>query len=201
MLVQELMSSGVVTLRPETTITTAGRILLESDITAAPVVDDDGHLVGIVSRRDLLVGRELDDPRAHLIPPHGDPPEPPHLVHDVMTHNVVVIAPQDDDAHAAQIMLKHGLASLPVIAHGELVGMISATDILRSHTHSDAEIARTLRERFFEYGEAHPLGTVDVTDGVVTIADSDSPLTARIAEAVAETTEGVVGVHIEPTRP
>jgi CBS-domain-containing membrane protein len=201
MLVHELMSRGVVTVRPETTIMEAGRTLLETAVTAAPVLDDDGHVVGIVSRRDLVVGRELDDPRAHLIPVHGDTTEPPQLVHDVMSHNVVVIAPRDDDAHAAQIMLQHGLASLPVIDHGALVGMISVTDILRSHTHPDAEIARTLRERFFEYGESHPLGTVDVTDGVVTIADTDSPLTARIAEAVAETTEGVVGVHVEPNRP
>ncbi len=118
-----------------------------------------------------------------------------------MTRNVIVIAPIDDDAHAARIMLEHGLASLPVLEHGELVGMISVTDILRSHTHSDAEIARTLRERFFEYGESHPLGTVSVDDGVVTVTDTDSPLTTRIAEAVAETTEGVVGVHIEPSQP
>jgi CBS domain-containing protein len=195
MLVQELMTHPVVTVHPETTISAAGRLLLDRDITAAPVVDDDGAVVGVVSRRDLLVGRELEDPRAHLIPPHGDTPEPPHLVHDVMTHDVVVVTPQDDDAHAADLMLKHGLASLPVIDHGRLTGMLSATDILRSHTHTDAEIARALRQRFFEYGESHPLGQVEVEDGVVTISDVESPLTARIAEAVAETTEGVVGVR------
>jgi CBS domain-containing protein len=199
MLVRELLTRSVVTVRPETTISRAGQLLLDNDVTAAPVVDDDLHVVGIVSRRDLLVGREIDDPRAHLIPAHGDTPEPPHLVHDVMTRNVIVIAPTDDDAHAARIMLEHGLASLPVLEQGELVGMISVTDILRSHTHSDAEIARALRERFFEYGESHPLGTVSVDDGVVTVTDSESPLTTRIAEAVAETTEGVVGVHIEPS--
>jgi CBS domain-containing protein len=201
MLVRELMTRSAATVRADTTISRAGELLLDSDITAAPVVDDNGHVIGIVSRRDLLAGREIDDPRAHLIPAHGDSPEPPHLVHDVMTRNVIVIAPIDDDAHAARIMLEHGLASLPVLEHGELVGMISVTDILRSHTHSDAEIARTLRERFFEYGESHPLGTVSVDDGVVTVTDTDSPLTTRIAEAVAETTEGVVGVHIEPSHP
>jgi CBS domain-containing protein len=198
MLVQELMTQELVTVHPGTSITEAARTLLDKGITAAPVVDDTGALVGIVSRRDLLVGREIEDPRAHLAAVQPGTAEPPHLVREVMSGDVVTLAPTEDDAHAARLMIDQGYASLPVTHNDQLVGMLSATDILRSHTHSDAEIAQALRQRFAEYGESHSLGRVRVDDGVATISDAANPMTARIAEAVAETTEGVVGVRSAP---
>jgi CBS-domain-containing membrane protein len=198
MLVHELMTRDVTTFRAETPIVEAARILLDGDITAAPVVYEDGTLVAIVSRRDLIHGREIKDPRAHLAPVHDTEGEPPHVVRQVMSRDLITVLPDDDTARAAKLMLDHGVASLPVVSHGRVVGMISVTDILRSHTHTGEEIADTLRNRFFEYGDCQPLGTVTVEDGVVTIADSDNSLSAIIAEAVAETTEGVIGVRTEP---
>jgi CBS domain-containing protein len=97
-------------------------------------------------------------------------------------------------------MIEHGVASLPVVDDGRLVGMISVTDILRAHTHSDEEIADQLRQRFFDYGDSHSLGDVTVNDGVVTITGSSDHLSEVIAEAVAETTEGVVGVRTGKAR-
>jgi CBS-domain-containing membrane protein len=200
MLVHELMTRDVTTVQLETPIVEAARMLLDGDITAAPVVYENGALVGIVSRRDLIKDREIEDPRAHLAPVHDTPGEPPHVVREVMTREIVTVGPEDDTARASRLMLDHGLASLPVTDDGHLVGMISVTDILRSHTHTDEEITEALRERFFEYGDSHPLGSVTVEDGVVTISDTESHLTAVIAEAVAETTEGVVGVRTKPVR-
>lgn len=195
MLVHELMTHDVTTFRAETPIVEAARILLDGDITAAPVVYENGTLVGVVSRRDLIRGREIEDPRAHLAPVHDTEGEPPHVVRQVMSTAVITVRPDDDTARAARLMLDNGLASLPVVSHDHVVGMISVTDILRSHTHTDDEIAEALRERFFEYGESHPLGAATVEDGVVTIVDAESDLTAAIAEVVAETTEGVVLVR------
>jgi CBS-domain-containing membrane protein len=195
MLVHELMSRDVTTFRAETPIVEAARILLDGDITAAPVVYENGALVGIVSRRDLIRGREIEDPRAHLAPVHDTEGERPHVVRQVMSTDVVTVRPDDDTARAATLMLDQGLASLPVVSQHRVVGMISVTDILRAHTHTDEEIAEALRERFFEYGESRPLGAVTVEDGYVTITDAENHLTAVIAEAVAETTEGVVGVR------
>ena len=71
MLVHELMSRDVTTVRAETPIVEAARILLEADITAAPVVYEDGTLVAIVSRRDLILGREIDDPVRRACPCAG----------------------------------------------------------------------------------------------------------------------------------
>lgn len=199
MLVHELMTSDPVTVSPETSVSEAAQTLLGRDVTAAPVVYETGFMVGIVSRRDLIRGRELADPRAHLIPVHSPGSTAAHCVLDVMTRDVICVAPHDDSARAAELMIEHRLASLPVLDAGRLVGMISVTDILRSHTHSDDEIAAALRQRFFEYGESHPLGTATVDEGVVTISDTDGRLSGLIAEVVAETTEGVVGVRTTPT--
>jgi CBS-domain-containing membrane protein len=194
-LVQELMSAEVVTVRPGTSITEAAKVLLDADITAAPVVDAGGGVVGIVSRRDLLADRGVDDPRAHLRAAQLDPTDPPHVVADVMSRAVTTLESGDDDARATHVMLEHGFASVPVVDRGRLIGMVSVTDILRAHTHSDSEIAAALRQRFFDYGESQPIATAVVVDGVVTISDPSDPLAARIAEAVAATTEGVVRVH------
>lgn len=195
MLVHELMTRDVTTFRAETPIAEAARVLLDRDITAAPVVYEDGTLVAIVSRRDLIRGREIDDPRARVDPTPRTEGKPPQVVREVMSSDVVTVLPEDDTARAARLMLDHGVASLPVVSHSHVVGMISVTDILRAHTHPDEEIAKVLRQRFLEYGESHALGTVTVQDGVVTIADSASSLSAVIAEAIAETTEGVIGVR------
>jgi CBS domain-containing protein len=197
-LVQELMSAEVVTVRPGTSIAEAAKVLLDADITAAPVVDAGGAVVAIVSRRDLLAHREVDDPRTHLRGAPLDPTDPPHVVADVMSRAVTTLESGDDAAHATRVMLDYGFASVPVVDRGRLVGMVSVTDILRAHTHSDREIATALRQRFFDYGESQSLATAVVDDGVVTISDPSDPLAARIAEAIAATTEGVVRVHPTP---
>jgi CBS domain-containing protein len=196
MLVHELMTRDVTTLRSDTPLLEAARTLLDRDVTAAPVVHENGQLVGVVSRRDLVVGREIPDPRAHLAPVHRGG-EPPHVVGEVMTRLVLTILPEDDTAQAASVMQDNRLASLPVVdRHHRLVGMISVTDLLRAHSHSDDEIADALRERFAEYGDGDlPGDAVSVRDGVVTIEGSRDHLSAVIAETVAETTEGVVSVQ------
>jgi CBS domain-containing protein len=162
MLVHELMTPDVTTLQLETSIVEAARILLDGNITAAPVVYENGTLVAIVSRRDLIKGREPEDPRAHLKPVHPTAGDPPRVVREVMTRQIVTVLPDDDTARAARLMLDHGVASLPVTDDGRLVGMISVTDILEAQANSGEEIVDDLRERFLAGGEAHPLGTVRV---------------------------------------
>ncbi len=196
MLVRELMTRDVTTLGPHTPLLDAGRTLLDRDVTAAPVVHENGDLVGIVSRRDLVAGREVPDPRAHLARVRSGA-TPAQTVSQVMTCSVITIFPEEDTAQAASVMLDHRLASLPVVDHHrQVVGMISLTDLLRAHSHSDDEITDALRARLMEYGDGdRPRAEISVRDGVVTIQDTRDRLSALIAESVAETTQGVVAVH------
>src|SRR3954452_10095283 len=159
---REFMTSRVATVRPDNSISDAGRLLLERDVTALPVVDADGRLVGIVSRSDLVKRRVTSDPRAHLIPISVDDSEPPHCVADVMTTDLVTLSPGSDEAEATKLMLDHHVKSLPIVSDGRLVGMVSVTDILRSKLRGDAEIEGDVRSRLEQFKAADEAWSVCV---------------------------------------
>src|SRR4051812_30070050 len=172
---REFMTSRVATVRPDNSISDAGRLLLERDVTALPVVDADGRLVGIASRSDLVRRRVTSDPRAHLIPVSVDDSKPPHCVADVMTTNLVTLSPGSDEAEATKLMLDHRVKSVPVVSDGRLVGMVSVTDILRSKLRGDAEIEGEVRSRLEQFKAADEMWSVHVQDGEVTINGSPLP--------------------------
>ena len=146
MRIGELMSSPATTVDPGAPITEAGRLLLARGITAVCVVDAGGRLVGVVSRSDLLRHRLVRDPRAHLRPVAEDDTEPPHTVAEVMTKDVLALAPSADEADAAQLMLDNRIRSLPVVEDGRVVGIVSVTDLLRAAVRGDERIAADVTE-------------------------------------------------------
>ena len=87
----EIMSSPVVTVHPGTLVKDAARVLVSHAIGAAPVVDDDGTLVGIVSEADFLRLERDDDPRnaARRIEPTDNSAFT--TVGDVMTRDVLAL--------------------------------------------------------------------------------------------------------------
>jgi CBS domain-containing protein/nitroimidazol reductase NimA-like FMN-containing flavoprotein (pyridoxamine 5'-phosphate oxidase superfamily) len=192
---REFMTTTVATVQPGTPISDAGRMLLERDVTALPVVDADGGLVGIVSRSDLVRRRVLSDPRAHLIPVSGDDSEPPHSVRDVMTTDVVTLSPGSDEVEATKLMVEHRVKSIPVVSNGRPVGMVSVTDILRSRLRGDAEIEGDVRYRLEQFKAADEVWSVRVEDGEVMISGSALPEHRRVAVLLAETVPGVVRVR------
>ena len=68
MLVREAMTRSVATVAPDDSVHDAAQLLLQHRIASAPVVDDDGRLLGLVSEADLMRGRTEPDPRAHMRP-------------------------------------------------------------------------------------------------------------------------------------
>lgn len=113
---RELMSSPVRTIRPETTIEEAQRLLLRYGHSGLPIVEGD-RLVGIVSRRDV-------DLAAH----HGLKEMP---VSKVMVAQVRTIAPDTPISQIQALMGTHDIGRLPVVDRGELVGIVTRTDVLR----------------------------------------------------------------------
>lgn len=123
--VQEWMTTVVVQVESTAPIEHARALLHEHDIRQLPVVDAD-RLVGIVTDRDLrdatpFAGRGRIDSRPGVI-----------LVRDVMTAPVVAIHPQAPVSVAAIIMKTEGFRALPVAVDGELLGIITRSDILHS---------------------------------------------------------------------
>ncbi|WP_457620169.1 CBS domain-containing protein [Methanopyrus sp.] len=121
--VEELMTKDPITVSPQVGVIEAFEIMLKHDVGALPVVDDDGRIVGLVTRTDL--GRALLE----------DEYEPGTTVEEVMERDVVVVHPDDTLLEALRRMTSapEGIYNqLPVVDDdGKLVGILTDGDILR----------------------------------------------------------------------
>lgn len=121
----QIMQTTVIRVSAGDTVTRAWRILRDHTIHQAPVLDDDGRLVGIVSERDLLTAINVD---GGSIVESLD-----RRVRDVMTSPVVATAPITDIRRIAAVMIDHGVDGVPITNEtGRLVGFVSRGDILRA---------------------------------------------------------------------
>ncbi len=121
------MSSPVRTIRPETTIAEAQRILLRYGHSGLSVVDTEGQLVGIISRRDLDIAFH-----------HGFSHAP---VKGYMTINLKTITPETTLPQIESLMVTYDIGRLPVLDNGQLVGIVTRTDVLRElHQSSEYQI-------------------------------------------------------------
>src|SRR5512139_3302862 len=115
MLVREAMSSPVITVPRKASVRQAIRVLYEKNITAAPVVDESGRMVGIISEMDLLRGEFEADPRAFIRPVQAPADLPPRGVEEVMTTTVKTARETTDAAELAEMMMRTGIKSVPVL--------------------------------------------------------------------------------------
>ncbi|MEH2395358.1 MAG: CBS domain-containing protein [Nostoc sp.] len=114
---RDLMSSPVRTILPETTIAEAQRILLRYGQSGLSVVDAQGQLVGIISRRDIDIALH-----------HGFSHAP---VKGYMTTNLKTITPDTTLPQIESVMVIYDIGRLPVLENGQLVGIVTRTDVLR----------------------------------------------------------------------
>ncbi|MBD2775906.1 CBS domain-containing protein [Iningainema tapete] len=125
---RDLMSSPVRTIRPETTIAEAQRILLRYGHSGLSVVEATGQLVGIISRRDIDIALH-----------HGFSHAP---VKGYMTVNMKTITPDTTLPEIESLMVTYDIGRLPVIENEQLVGIVTRTDVLRElHQRSDGRDA------------------------------------------------------------
>ncbi|MCB0060689.1 MAG: CBS domain-containing protein [Caldilineaceae bacterium] len=130
MIVQNTMTSPVITLFPDTPFPEALKVMKEHRIRRIPIVNKQNKLVGIISERDLLQASPSSATSLNIW-------EMNYLlaklaVRDVMTRSVVTVTPHTLLQDAASLMLKHKVGGLPVIStEQEVVGVITETDIFR----------------------------------------------------------------------
>ena len=195
MLVRDIMAEDPVTLSPGTTLQEALRTLSGRKVTAAPVVDATGMLVGILSEADVLEGRLEPDPRAQLVHPvtpvavHAGP-----TVADLMRTGVVTVHPDDDLAEAIARLVHERHKSLPVVdLAGRVVGVLSRSEVVRLLARSDAEISSAVADLLA--GTVGGDWRVDVRDGVVHLTGSDATFSDAVAAyLLSGTVPGVLGV-------
>ena len=122
MLVKDHMATKVVTLHPEMEILRAAHVLISCDISGAPVLDQHGRLIGVLTERDCM--------RVALHAGyHG---EPGGLVRDYMTPDPVAVSPDDTILELAERFINARFRRYPVLDGGRLVGVISRRDVMRA---------------------------------------------------------------------
>ncbi|GGO16161.1 CBS domain-containing protein [Microbispora bryophytorum] len=193
MLVREIMTTPVVTVRRTATIKQAVRLLYEQDITAAPVVDTAGRMVGIVSEMDLLRGEFGANPRAFLRPEALPTGGPPALVEEVMTPRVATVGDGADTLDLVELMITTGVKSVPVLRDDELVGIVSRRDLMGLLAQGDERIREDVLAALRDCADTASFGAA-VRDGVVELYGSGDERSARIAGLVARTVPGVADV-------
>jgi CBS domain-containing protein len=194
----ELMSRPVMTVATDATTKQVAKMLVDNDITAAPVVDENGRLAGIVSEADLIRGQIQPDARAHLTNLTDLTTPQPRSVAEVMTRDVICIPPFADAADIAALMLKEGIKSVPVVKDDAPVGMVSRRDLLATLVRDDGAIAAEVTARLADYASGPSPFTVAVTDGVVTLTGDATIDEFRIARLLTGTVIGVRRVHPGP---
>src|SRR5262245_3837760 len=104
MWVQDVMTHEPVSVRPETAIKTALRLLDRYAVTSLPVVDAAGRLVGVLSEADVLRDAVRPDVRSRMVLAEGEPPARPRCTADVMSTHPVSVRPDTDLADAVELM-------------------------------------------------------------------------------------------------
>jgi CBS domain-containing protein len=200
MRVKDIMSSPVFTVEQTTTVEAAAALMTAKSVTALPVLDEGGGLVGMVGESDLLWHRVPADPTTHLRPlPDTDPAERPGMVAEVMSPYPVTTRPDTDVAEAAEAMLEYDVRSIPVLEDADLVGIVSRRDILRAMVRGDDVLTAEVQHRLDEYADGQHRWTATVEAGVARITgDFDDSIEQGVVAVLARTVPGVAAVDLGP---
>ena len=213
---RDVMVSPVITVSPSASVKEAARILLERHISAVPVVDEKGKLVGIISEGDLLHRAEAGTERRRPWWLHGfigpDTLAAEYAkaharkVADVMTRQVVTAAPETPLHEVAALLEKNSIKRVPVVENGQLVGLVSRANLIQAVASAGKELEiplsdATIRDKLMARLKAQPwaqsgLLNVTVNDGVVDLwGITGSDTENKAIRVAAEATAGVRAVN------
>jgi CBS domain-containing protein len=176
--VKDVMTTRVVSVTKDAPFRVMAAALRRYRVSAFPVLDQDGKVIGVVSEADMLAKEALD----------CEPQQMPgmiggllrHREHDkargttagdLMTSPAVTVTPDDTLERAARLMSARKVRRLPVVgADGRLAGIIGRADLLAGFDRPDQDIRREIVDQVIRPDPAGPAAcTVEVTDGIVTL--------------------------------
>ena len=130
--VRDVMSHDPMTVRAESSLRDVARTLARTGLGALPVVDDDDRVLGMVSERELirhlLTIQAFTGPDARVAAP---PAIGTRTVRDLMSRQVLCVAPGQPLAEVASLMSNKDVDRVPVVREGRLVGFLTRGDIVR----------------------------------------------------------------------
>ena len=213
---RDVMVSPVITIKPSTSVRELAETLVKHRISAVPVIDDRGNLVGIVSEGDLLHRAEARTERRHswwltgliggetlaseYIKAHS------RKVADVMTKRVITAAPDAPLHEVAALLEKNSIKRVPIVANGRIVGIVSRANLVQALASNrkglDIPVSdTTIREKILTELKGQPwahtaLLNITVNGGVVDLWGIAQSETERKAIRVAaEAVPGVCAVN------
>lgn len=141
---KDIMVTEVLTVKQHATIKEIARVLIDNRISGVPVVDEAGHLMGMVTEGDLL--HKETNPRlpdavnilGAIIYYHGIEQYNEDFKKmmasqalNIMTEKVITVTPEEEVPEIAKLMLAHGIKRVPVMEGERIIGIISRADIVK----------------------------------------------------------------------
>ncbi|MGI5132848.1 CBS domain-containing protein [Pseudonocardia sp. CA-107938] len=204
--VSDVMTSAVVSVRPQDSFAEVARVLSAAAVRAVPVLSDAGTLLGVVSEADLMSAAARPagtEPRPWWRPRHIHLRLPAHpadatTAEQLMSTSVETVRPWTRVAEAARRMRASSISWMPVTEpDGRVVGVLSRSDVLRVFLRDDAEIRAEIERDVLRRALRADPGQVrvDVTEGVVTLTGELGTHSAvEIARHLVRGMDGVVAI-------
>lgn len=149
----DVMVRNVITIGPKGLVSEAAKLLSENDISAIPVVDEQGDVVGIISEADLIRREEVGTEKKHhwwveaVLPAtklanefaksHG------MKVEEVMSKHVVSAKADTPLAEIANLLERNRIKRVPIIEQGKIVGIVSRANLVQALASATSMIAKT----------------------------------------------------------
>jgi CBS domain-containing protein len=214
----DVMVTDVITVKPNSNVQDVAKLLLANRISAVPVIDDAGKLVGMVSEGDLLRRSEADTGHerawwlrllmgrenlaAEYLREHS------RKVADVMTRGIISAEPDTSVADIATLLERHRIKRVPIVRNGNVVGIVSRANLIQalatfrkkltsSQPVADAELREKIALRLKSEPWLRPfLVNVTVTDGAIDLWGLvDSLVENKALHVAVENTPGVKAVN------
>jgi tRNA nucleotidyltransferase (CCA-adding enzyme) len=115
--VSDLMSHGVYTLSPDTSVLEAAQVMQRYGHEGFPVVGEDGRVLGMLTRREIDKALQYE---------RGDAP-----ISNYMHRGEIVVAPTDAVERLQEVMMQHDVGQVAVVEGGEIVGIVTRTDLIK----------------------------------------------------------------------
>ncbi len=203
--VSDVMTKDVVTVEKDTPFKAVAATLAEHHISAVPVRDLSGTVVGVVSETDLLRKEEFQrSPRGTFHFTHRKAHSKAEAVtaEQLMTSPAVTVEGGCTLDEAAGLMAARGITRLVVTDGGELTGIVARSDLLRAFLTTDEELLARVRRDVVDRNLWDDPFAVDVSvrEGVVTLSGQvEKRSTVAFAEELIGGVDGVVSVRNELT--
>jgi CBS domain-containing protein len=216
---KDIMVTEVITVGPQASVRNVAKLLLGNRISAVPVIDEHGELIGIISEGDLARRAEVDTHphrswwlemfsrkskealAKEYMKSRGS------KVRDVMTKNVITAKPTTSLRDIAMLLEKHRIKRVPIVTNGRMIGIVSRANLIQAlaslpeddeqSTISDARVRKNIMKQFkSEKWTKGSLLNVTVHNGTVKMwGVVDSEAEKEAARVAAELVKGVRAIE------